>query len=67
MKNKSKLRDSRDHKRVGIAHDKPLEQRMVESNAANIRTLVETLGKVKVQLRGRRVVKQGGARNAPQT
>lgn len=52
MKCKSKLKDSRRYERVFIEHDVPKQQRVFNSN---MRAIINTLGRDKLQLKGARV------------
>ena len=52
MRNKNKLKDSKRYERVFIEHDLPRQQRVLNSN---MRAIVNTIGRDKLQVRGSRV------------
>lgn len=52
MRSKSKLKDNRRYENVYIEHDLPKQQRVFNSN---MRTIVNTLGRDKLQIRGSRI------------
>ena len=52
MKNKNKLKDSKCYERVFIENDLPRQQRVLNSN---MRAIVNTIGRDKLQVRGSRV------------
>ena len=54
MKNKAKLKKSENCAGMYINHDKPLEQRIQESN---FRTIINALGSNGLEMKGRNVVK----------
>lgn len=66
MDNKAKLKDNTRYRNVYISRDIPLAQRILNSN---MRTIIDTIGRDKLEMRGSMVTRRNSARggSAPNT